>query len=166
MAEHKQFPAWVQNALGVALGTAILGIGFAAWNDRALDARRDERLHHLESGFTEFRKPGKRYAQADADRDRRDLERQTTAIRENLRELNAEFNLFQNGESRAAPEIKLLNAKIDTCNDITHTNNARWVDTTVKINKVAAKLEALQHAVYPRSSYVGMGMGPDVQNSD
>lgn len=132
MAEHKQFPAWIQNALGVALGTAVLGIAFAAWDDRALDARRDERLNHLEVGFTEFRKPGKRYAQVDADRDRLDVQRQTAVIRENLRELND-----------------------------------RWITTTVKINKVAAKLEALQHVVYPRSAgYPGMGMGTTVKRSD
>lgn len=152
MAEHKQFPPWVQNALGVALGTAILGIGFAAWNDRALDARRDERLHHLEVGFTEFRKPGKRYAQHDADRDRDAAQRRTAVVRENLRELKAEFNQFRNGDSRASNEIKLLDAKIDTCHEITHANSVNWVDTTVKINEVAAKLEALQHTVYPRAN--------------
>jgi hypothetical protein len=125
MAEQKQFPAWVQEALGVVLGTAILGIGVAAWNDRALDARRDERLHHIETSFTEFSKPGKRYAQSDGDRDRLVAERRIEEVKENIRELKTEFNLFRNAHL--------------------HT-------TTVKLNEVAVKLEALQHMVYPRTN--------------
>lgn len=160
MAEHKQFPGWVQNALGVALGTAILGIGFAAWNDRALDARRDERLHHLETGFTEFSKPGKRYVKSDGDRDRSTTQRRIAEVKATLRELKTEFNQFRNGPSRADREIKLLDAKIDTCHDITHTNNVHWIDTTVKINEVAAKLEAFKHTLYPRPDVLQHVMYP------
>lgn len=121
MAEQKHFPPWVQNALGVALGSAILAVGMAAWNDRAHDARRDERLHHVEVGFAEFRKPGKRFTQRDADRDRALTRLQLGDVKANLRELQA----------------------------LTHGNYEHWVDCKVKVHEVQTEVKQLQRAVFP-----------------
>lgn len=144
MDAQKHFAPWVQNALGVVLGTAILGIGFAAWNDRALDARRDERIKQIEASLIEFRKPGKRYSQSDGDRDRDRAHREMLEIERDLTTLRTNFYKYRNSPSKAAPEIEALSNKIDDCHKISYDNAQRWVECKTSHAKVESQLFFLQ----------------------